>query len=119
MRRKGVHVTTEKRDRKQTSMYAPPPKPSKKKIKLPDLSSDTVDTWTKDKKGKMTAKKRIKEEADTSDFVMQMFGTERVPQGLSTRTWMDLKSAYSREGELSSLDITKYEDNICLSKVCF
>lgn len=81
--KEGGACNNRKRDRKQTAMYAlPPPKPSKK-IKLSELSSDTVDTRTKDKKGKMTAKKRIKEETDTSDFVTQMFARKRAPSDIT------------------------------------
>ena len=80
--KEGGACNNRKRERKQTAMYAPPPKPSKK-IKLQELPSDTVDTRAKDRKEKMMAKKRIKEEANTSEFVMQMFGTTKVPVGMS------------------------------------
>ena len=79
--KEGGACSNRKRDRKQTDMYAPPPPKPSKKIKLQELSSDTVDTRAKDSKGKMTSKKRIKEEIETSEFVMQMFGTTKVPSG--------------------------------------
>lgn len=81
--KEGGACNNRKRDRKQTDMYAPPPPKPPKKIKLHELSSDTVDTRAKDRKEKMTGKKRIKEEADTSGFIMQMFGTKKVPYRMS------------------------------------
>ena len=98
--KEGGACNNRKRDRKQTAMYAPPPPKPSKKIKLQELSSDTGDTRAKDRKEKTTAKKRIKEEADTSDFVMQMFGTEKVPQGMSLGPGWSSKM-YTQKGKAS------------------
>ena len=74
--KEGGACNNRKRDRKQTAMYAPPPP---KKIK----AQQDLFSGSKRMAKKTTAKKRIKEEVETSEFVMQMFGQKQVPSGIT------------------------------------